>query len=295
MKRGCFVMSATERMHQLTVADATIEYSERGTGDPVLLVHAGMYADWFAQLASRPELEAYRIVRIRRAGYASGPPPSRHLRIEDHAAHLAALMAALRIDRAHICGHSSSAFIALQLAIDHPDAARSLVLLEPALGKVLDGPVAAAFAQATVAPAMQAAAASDLAGAFDTWMRGVGGAGYADTLDRALGQDECRAAIQQSAFFFRDEGPAVREWDFDANAAATVSQPTLLVAGEQTVEAFRAVVQRLAVMLPNAEASTLAGADHLMPLTHPAELAEVIAGFVACHPIRGPVRPSSRA
>jgi pimeloyl-ACP methyl ester carboxylesterase len=286
---GGFQMSFAEPLHQLTMADATVEYSDRGTGQPVILVHAGMYADWFLPLASLPELDVFRIIRIRRAGYTAGPPPASHLTIEDHAAHLAAALAKLRIERAHFCGHSSSAFVALQLAMDWPDAVRSLVLLEPALGKVLDGPVAAHFARATVAPAMQAAAAGDLSRAFDTWMTGVGGPRYADTLQRVVGPDVQRRMLRQSAFFFRDEGPAVREWEFDANRAASIDQPVLLVAGQNTVEPFRAVVRRLITMLPNAEATTLPGADHLMPLTHPAELGEVIASFVSRHPIRSSV------
>jgi pimeloyl-ACP methyl ester carboxylesterase len=289
---GVFRMSPAETLHRLAVPGADVEYSDRGTGDPVVLVHAGIYADWFLPVAARPELDAFRVVRVRRAGYTGGSPPASHLTIEDHAAHLAAVLDALGVRQAHVCGHSSSAFIALQLAMDHPAAVAGRVLIEPALGTVLEGPVAAEFARSTVAPAMQAAASGDLERAFDTWMRGVGGAAYAAVLERALGPDGHREALRQSAFFFRDEGPAVREWVFDADRAATIHQPVRLVTGEMTVEPFRAVGDRLAGMLPAAEAVTLPGADHLMPLAQPGGVAEVIAGFAARHPIGRSAAPS---
>ena len=52
--------------------------------------------------------------------------------MEAHAAHGARLMRHLGIERAHIVGHSSSAVIALQLALDCPSAVHTLVLMEPA-------------------------------------------------------------------------------------------------------------------------------------------------------------------
>jgi pimeloyl-ACP methyl ester carboxylesterase len=48
------------------------------------------------------------------------------------ALHARSLLRHLGIDRAHIVGHSSSANIALQLALDAPEAVVTLTLLEPA-------------------------------------------------------------------------------------------------------------------------------------------------------------------
>jgi pimeloyl-ACP methyl ester carboxylesterase len=48
----------------------------------------------------------------------------------------------LGIERAHVVGHSSSAIMALQLALDAPDRVLSLALLEPALLAVPSGPYA---------------------------------------------------------------------------------------------------------------------------------------------------------
>lgn len=77
--------------------------------------------------------DGFRIIRIVRAGYGSGPAPVRHLTISDHAAHCAALLEHLGLDQAHVVGHSSGSAIGLQLALDRPDLVGSLILSEPPL------------------------------------------------------------------------------------------------------------------------------------------------------------------
>ena len=213
-------MNGTETLVRLNLPEATLEYSDRGAGLAVVLVHAGMVADWFAPVAARAELDGFRVIRVRRAGYADGPTPGEHLRIEDHAAHLEALLEETGVRQAVVCGHSSSAFMALQLAMDRPDRIAGLVLIEPALGRILDGPIAEEFARSTVAPAMQAARSGSVDEALETWMTGVAGPDWRGVLERAFGPGAVRTVARQSAFFFRDEGPAVREWQFDDRDAA---------------------------------------------------------------------------
>ena len=83
-------MGAAETVHQLAVTDATVECSDRGTGDPVVSEYAGVYADWLLPVAAHPEFEALKLIRVRGAGCAGGSPAVSQMRIEDHAAHLAA-------------------------------------------------------------------------------------------------------------------------------------------------------------------------------------------------------------
>src|ERR687893_666056 len=123
-------MTSHGAMRRLAVAGSEIEYVDGGVGDPILLIHAGVFGAWFAPLAETPELDGFRVIRVVRAGYTNGSPPSSHLSIGDHARHCAALLDALGVERAHLVAHSSGCLIALQLAMDRPAAVRSLVLLE---------------------------------------------------------------------------------------------------------------------------------------------------------------------
>ena len=59
------------QMRRANLADVEVEYEERGAGEPVILVHAGVFADWFAPLMEEPALNSrYRLVRYHRVGYA---------------------------------------------------------------------------------------------------------------------------------------------------------------------------------------------------------------------------------
>jgi pimeloyl-ACP methyl ester carboxylesterase len=263
-----------------------VSYDERGAGVPVLLVHAGLFSDWFLPVSRAPELDDFRVVRARRAGYVPAHPTTAHLTIEDHARHCAALIDALDLGSVHLVGHSSSCLVGLQLALDRPDAVRSLVLLEPAPGGALQGPADHDFVAAVVGPAMGAFAGGDHEAAFDTFMRAVGGDDYRELLERRLGPGAWRRAIQESAFFFGDEAQAVQEWSFGGAQASRIRQPALVVLGGDSAARtalFGETVERLATLLSNGRSVTLAGVDHMMPLQNPTAIARLVAEFARAH------------
>ena len=77
--------------------------------------------------------DRYRVLNYHRRGFAGSTAGSEPASIADHAADALALMRHVGFERAHVVGHSLGGAIALQLALDAPEAVRSLVLLEPAL------------------------------------------------------------------------------------------------------------------------------------------------------------------
>jgi len=275
--------NAAEVLHRLVVGDTQIEFSERGAGEPLLLVHAGVFADWFAPVAAAPELEPFRVIRMRRAGYVSGTAPAHHLTMADHARHVSALMDVLGVATAHLCGHSSSCLINLQLAMERPEAVTSLVLMDPAPGAVLQAPSQQHFTNSVARPAL-AAAAESTESAFDIWMGGVD-RDYRTIIESALGPDGYRGAVAQSRFFFADELPAIREWALDRDRAARLTQPILLVRGGDSPPNFHDMVELLAGVLTHVETATAGGVGHLMPLQDPEGVARLIADFARRHPI----------
>jgi pimeloyl-ACP methyl ester carboxylesterase len=49
-----------------------LAYEVRGTGEPVVLLHAGVFADWFAPLLEQSALtEQYRLVSYHRVNYGN--------------------------------------------------------------------------------------------------------------------------------------------------------------------------------------------------------------------------------
>jgi pimeloyl-ACP methyl ester carboxylesterase len=267
-------------MHSL----AGLDYDERGAGEVVCLVHAGVFSAWFAPLFEQPALDSFRVIRPIRPGYGRSPAPSEPTSLAAHARQCGELLRGLGIARAHWVGHSSSCCIGLQLALDDPGLVASLILFEPAKPSGKQREVAAST---YVGPALAAAAQGDLTRAFDVFLRGVGGDGYREVLRARLGDDGLMEAERESAYFFADELPALAAWTFGPAEAAQVAAPALLIRAAESRPWFRENVAILAEVLPGARTQTLPELDHLAPLTHPAELASTIGQFVS-HPAATP-------
>lgn len=279
-------------MQRATVDDLTLEYVEHGAGEPVVLIHAGLCADWFMPLLDEPALAGFRLIAYHRAGYAGSSRPWGPISIVDHARHCRGLLQRLAVESAHLVGHSSSADIALQLALDAPGAVRSLTLLEPAL---LTVPSRAAWGRAVAQPALERYRAGDRAAAADAWMRGVAGDDYRAALDSAL-PGAFEQIVADAPTFFEQELPAVQHWAFAEQDAQRITQPALAVLGGRSHEVSPVWEERQALLLawlPNVEPLVLAGATHLLHLQNPRGMAEALADFVSRHPL-GAAAPGAR-
>jgi pimeloyl-ACP methyl ester carboxylesterase len=263
---------------------AGLDYDQRGTGEVICLVHAGVFSAWFAPLFEQPALDGFRVIRPIRPGYGRSPAPPDPTSIAAHARRCGELLRGLGVTRAHWVGHSSSCCIGLQLALDDPDLVASLILFEPAKPS---GKQREAAASTYVGPALAAAAQGDVSRAFDVFLRGVGGDRYREVLRTRFGDDGLAEAEGESAYFFADELPALAAWTFGPAEAARVTAPALLLCGAESRPWFRENVAILAEMLPDVRSETLPGLDHLAPLTHPAELAATIGEYLS-HPAATP-------
>jgi pimeloyl-ACP methyl ester carboxylesterase len=260
-----------------------LEYRTVGAGEPVVLVHAGVFADWFEPLIAEPALASrYRLVTYHRVGYAGSARMAGAVSLKDQAAQLRALMETLGIERAHIVGHSSGANIALQLALDTPQRVQSLAVLEPATPVPPGTP-----GRAGIPKAMELYRAGDKAAAVDTFMQAVAGSGYRAVLDRVLPQAFAQA-VQEADTFFGQEMPAIAQWTFTADDARRIVQPVLLVMGGRSHEVspvWKLRQEVLIASLGNAEPFVLDGATHMLHLENPRGLAERLGAFFADHPL----------
>jgi pimeloyl-ACP methyl ester carboxylesterase len=203
----------------------------------------------------------------------------------DHARHCALLLDALGLQDAHVCGHSSGALVALQLALDAPTAVRTLTLLEPAPGGDLGEPADGEAIGRLLGPAIAAAAAGDVDTAFDTFLEAVGGSGARALVERTLGVDGLQMAVGQARTLM-GEAQAVTGWRFTSDDASRITQPLLLVQGGRSHELAPfapSTIPTLAAMAPHARVVTLPGVTHLMPLQDPAGVAALLADFIAEH------------
>jgi pimeloyl-ACP methyl ester carboxylesterase len=279
----------TQPMSRARLNGIELEYDVRGGGEPVVLVHAGVFARWYKPLLDETVLAGrYRVLTYHRIGYAGSSRLAGPVSIAQQAAHLGSLMRHLGIQRAHLVGHSSSGNIILQLALDAPEMVGSLAVLEPALPVEASGSERLLSTRAFMAPVMERYRAGDKAGAVDGFMRGVTGPDYRTALDRVL-PDAFAEAVASADTFFGQELPAVRQWSFRREDARRITQPVLAVIGEKSKEQspiWNARQEMLLTWLPNAEGFVLPGATHLLYLENPRGMAEALAEFFARHPLK---------
>ena len=275
---------ASHRMDRAVVDGVALEYELRGAGDPVVLIHWGVCAAWGQPLLQAPPLARHhRLLRYHRAGFAGSDPVEGQLGMAGHASHCVGLMRALGIETAHVVGHSSSAAIALQLALDSPHRVRTLTLMEPARpAPATDS--GAAFLRDVVAPAVEHYRAGDSSGAVDAWFQGAFGSGYRGRIERALPGAVAQAVADADAFFGQ-ELPALQQWSFTEDDARRIEQPVLAVLGAGTAPTFRERVELVASWLPTAETFELPDASHLLHLENPSGMADAMASFYARHPV----------
>jgi pimeloyl-ACP methyl ester carboxylesterase len=272
-----------KQMDRAVLDGVELEYEIQGAGESVVLMHAGVCADFFKPLVEEPALtDRYRLVRYHRVGYAGSSRLVGAVSIAQQAAHCRSLMRHLGIERAHIVGHSSSAMMALQLALDAPETVQTLALLDAAR-PAPHSEVQMEFIKAVVQPALQRYGAGDKAGAVDIWMQGTCGPDYRAALEQVL-PDAFAQAVADADTFFGQELPAVQQWSFTQEEASRITQPVLAVLGALSRPTFRERRELLLAWLPNVEPFVLPDATHLLQVQNPRGMAEGLAAFFARHP-----------
>ena len=103
------------------------------------------------------------------------------------------------------------------------------------------------------------------------------GPGYRSVLEDVLGLEGLVRAEQDAAFFFANEVPAFGRWGPGDLTRVTV--PVLLVQGGASPGPTHRLIARLAAALPDARVETIHRANHLLPLTHAADLADIVSSW----------------
>jgi pimeloyl-ACP methyl ester carboxylesterase len=116
----------------ITVRGVRLHYVERGQGQPLILLHGNgtMVRDFALSGLLDRASRSYRVIVFDRPGYGHSERP--RWRVWTAAAQADLIFEALQalgVDKPIVLGHSWGVFVALRLALAHPDYVRSLVLL----------------------------------------------------------------------------------------------------------------------------------------------------------------------
>ncbi|MBO2453178.1 alpha/beta fold hydrolase [Actinomadura barringtoniae] len=118
-------------LSRIQVGEWSTRVLEAGTGTPLVLMHGtGGHLEAFAR--NVPALaEHFRVIAYDFPGHGRTSLATADLEIADYLEHLAGLLDALRIPRAHLSGESLGGWVAIKFAAAHPERVDGLVLNTP--------------------------------------------------------------------------------------------------------------------------------------------------------------------
>ena len=170
--------------------------------------------------------------------------------------------------------------MALRLAVTRPELVRSLILIEPVFFAVAfaDDPTAKARFDAAMGGYARAVEAGDDMAAAEAFTALWGDGTAWQDIPRAH-----RAAMADQMYLIAAGQPALYEdvgGMLQPGVLAGVTQPVLLMEGNQSPDIVPAINEGLAKRLPRAERTIIAGAGHMAPMIHARQVgAEVLRFF----------------
>jgi len=192
-----------------------------------------------------------------------------------------AVRAGLGVGPVHLIGHSSGATIALRMALEEIEGIASLTLIEPVL-----------FAAARSAGGPAFAAHTDQHSAYATALGVRDFPQAAAEFQKIWGLGRPFAALPKAerAYIAARIGLIGAQQTTLADDAAGLlvygrleglGVPVLLLEGAQSPAIIGAINTELARRLPQVTRAVVPGAGHMLPITHPAEVAAIVSAFIA--------------
>ena len=250
-----------------------LPYEELGQGEPTLLVTGSGFGprSWgeFGRLLAARR----RVISYDRRGFTpAAPEPAKHMRVNAHDAE--SVLRRAEAVPAHVVGWSGGGLVALALAVEHPSACRSLLLIEPSvhgLSAVTLSALAMTLRATAVKLARDQRAATDLAYrwtfAYRDEDRNAWEAMPPEWREGVLLHTDAVAAEQDLEVTLRYP---------PRNAMRSLDLPVTIVIGERSQPYFHRIARRLSRILPNARTHSVSGASHAVHIDAPAEVASLV-------------------
>jgi pimeloyl-ACP methyl ester carboxylesterase len=214
--------------------------------------------------------------------------------VVEHAEDLAGFVRALDLGPAHLVGHSYGAGICMIAARNHPEIARTLVLMEPGIVPSLGFPPSApamlklvltrprlgralvSFGMKCIEPATSALKRGDTEQAIRAFVDGISAEpSFYDRLPADIKRHMLANSKILSSLFFGKGAPP-----FGEDNVRRLTQPTLLITGERSPAHFLRTTDRLARLLPNVQRAVVPNAAHPMQFQNSAGLNRAILSFL---------------
>ena len=285
-------------MPRRTIRGAELEFTELGSGEPLVLVH-GSVSDLRSWSKVAPELaKQFRTISYSRRYHWPNEPIPRGVdySMDDQVADLEALLGEVDAGPAHLVGHSYGAYLALLATVRSPRLVRTLVLAEPPVlplfvsipPKPAELVKLAFFRPATAlsigrfgAKGIDPATKAVKRGAKEEAIRCFGTAVLGEDTYSRLSDERME---QVRANFIESELLGSGFSDLPEDEVAKVGQPTLLLGGEDSPPLFGHLLDRLEELLPNVERAAIEASSHIMHEDNPAAYVHQVSRFLTSEP-----------
>jgi len=172
---------------------------------------------------------------------------------------------------AFVAGHSMGAMIALDLAIRYPERVRAVAALNAVYRRIAE----AAEAVQQRAASLDEVVIADPSGTLARWFGKTPSPEATACRDWLTGVDPAGYKVAYRVFAQEDGPPD--------EGLARLGCPALFLTGAEEPSSTPAMSEAMAALAPEGRASVVAGAAHMMPMTHPAEVnGALIELFAAC-------------
>ncbi len=259
----------------ISIGQARLWHEERGDGQPVLLLHAGiadsrMWDEPFEALSA-----TFRVIRFDMRGFGKTVPgPGPFTDWED----AATLLSRIGVESAIVVGVSMGARVALELALMRPEMVRGLILVSPG---VFDDAPRSDGLRAGWGRIEEAFDTHDIERAIDIetaiWVDGPSRdpSSVREDVRRHVREMNARAwELQSQAEGRQDVAPPAH------TRLDEVCVPTLVMAGKDDQEDIVRIANHLAHEIHDARLVTFENAAHMLTLEYPERFVLLLTDFV---------------
>ncbi len=262
----------------ITSRGLRLHYEDLGEGPPVLLVHGFTnYGLVWAGQATALVHSGYRVLMPDLAGHGLSAVAESTTTVPDLAQDMVALLDALHLDRALVCGLSLGGMVAQQIAVDNPNRVSAMLIADSRAENVGMRPAVEGWIADFEGPGGPLARLEKTFPMLVNEEFCLSAAGQATlalwriVLAKVAGRSLANVARGMAAFDVVARLPAVRI-------------PTLVVSGSQDKLIAPNLSQRTADLVPGARFVAIPGAGHISSLDSAAAFNRLLLEFMAAAP-----------
>ncbi len=268
-------------MPQINVDGINVNFVESGKGNPVVFLHSGggSGAQWKGVVKSLGGRWRSITMDHYNHGGTDPWPGAPEERTHDAEAELVRAVIGHAGAPVHLVGHSFGGSIALRVAIRDSGKLRSLTLVEPNASSVYLGAGEdpdIAMIRIFSERFLELEKAGKLEKAIQEFMDGFNAPGTWDAMPAEMKEKQLANRLCYVSGMHCNLNEVTTPDD-----CRTITLKSLVIHGDRTPSYYRRVSELVAELMPNSRLEVLPGAGHMSPLSHPLQIAEILAAHLA--------------